>query len=170
MEINLEEAGALEPGEILSDSVRQWRSDCQAGQFKIGAGTFRGSKLDMELVGAEIREGEFFGYPLQRWLGLVFVDSEGVLSTILFKTESMDNFAELRRVYRLKGQSLLGKTVTARMVKRSSMSTGKPYFAVEFEVTSEGQYATAIAHFRQQSYVNNFIRMIESKPDDKKAA
>ncbi len=53
-EIMLEEVG-LEPGQILADSIRQWRADCQAGQFKIGSATFRGAKLDMELIGAQIR-------------------------------------------------------------------------------------------------------------------
>jgi hypothetical protein len=37
-EITLDDVTALEPGQILSDSTRQWRSDCQAGQFKIGSG------------------------------------------------------------------------------------------------------------------------------------
>lgn len=60
-EISLDDVTQLEPGQILADSVRQWRSDCQAGQFKIGATNFRGSKIDMELIGAQISEGEFFG-------------------------------------------------------------------------------------------------------------
>jgi len=63
-EITLDDVTKLEPGQILADSVRQWRSDCQAGQFKIGAGNFRGPKLDMELVGAQISEGEFFWIPV----------------------------------------------------------------------------------------------------------
>ena len=82
-EIILEEVTTLAEGEILADSIRQWRSDCQAGQFKIGATTMKGHKLDMELVGAQISEGEYFGYPLQKWLALIFVDPEGVLSSIL---------------------------------------------------------------------------------------
>ena len=94
-EIMLEEVG-LESGQILADSIRQWRSDCQAGQFKIGATQFRGPKLEMELIGAQICEGEYFGYPFQKWLALLFVDPDGVLSSILFKTESLDNFEEAR--------------------------------------------------------------------------
>ena len=122
-EITLDDVTKLEPGQILSDSVRQWRSDCQAGQFKIGASHFRGPKLDMELVGAQISEGEFFGYPLQKWLAILFIDPEGVLSSILFKTESLDQFEELRRTYRLKGESLLGKTIRAHMCKRASRAS-----------------------------------------------
>jgi len=163
-EIQLEEVG-IEPGQILADSIRQWRSDCQAGQFKVGATAFRGARLDMELIGAHISEGEFFGYPFQKWLALLFVDPDGVLSTILFKTESLDNFEELRRQYRLKGETLLGKTIRATMSKRSSRASANGYFAVEFEVVSEGKYAEEIAKFRQLHYSPDFIRLIESKPD-----
>ena len=164
-EILLEEVG-LEEGQILADSIRQWRSDCQAGQFKIGATTMRGPKLDMELVGAQISEGEYFGYPFQKWLALLFVDPDGVLSSILFKTESLDNFEELRRSYRIQGETLLGKTLRATMAKRASKASGNGYYAVEFEVTSQGKYAEAIAQFRQLHYTPDFVRLIESKPDN----
>ncbi len=164
-EISLDDVTKLEPGQILADSVRQWRSDCQAGQFKIGSSNFRGPKLDMELVGAQISEGEFFGYPLQKWLAVLFVDPDGVLSSILFKTESLDQFEELRRSYRLKGESLLGKTIRAHMCKRASRANGNGYFAVEFEVISDGKYAESIAQFRQQHYTPGMIRLIESKLD-----
>ena len=163
-EISLDDITKLEPGQIMAESVRQWRSDCQSGQFKIGATTMRGSKLDLEIIGAQISEGEYFGYPRQKWMALMFIDPDGVLSSILFKTESLDQFEELRRSYRLKGESLLGKTIRAQMSKRSSMATGKPYFAVEFEVVSDGKYAAAIAQFRQLHYSPEMIRLIESKP------
>ena len=163
-EIQLEEVG-LEPGQILADSIRQWRSDCQAGQFKVGATTMRGNKLDMELVGAQINEGEFFGYPHQKWLALLFVDPDGVLSSILFKTESLDNFEEMRRQYRIKGETLLGKTIRASMSKRASKAAGTSYFAVEFEVVSAGRYAAAIAEFRQLRYTPDFVRLIESRAE-----
>ena len=164
-EISLEEVG-LEPGQIMADSIRQWRSDCQAGQFKVGASTMRGNKLDMELVGAQISEGEFFGYPHQKWLALLFVDPDGVLSSILFKTESLDNFEEMRRQYRIKGETLLGKTIRASMSKRASKASGTSYFAVEFEVVSPGKYADAIAEFRQLRYTPDFVRLIESHTDN----
>ena len=145
--------------------MRQWRSDCQAVQFKIGASHFRGPKLDMELIGAQISEGEFFGYPLQKWLAVLLIDPDGGLSSILFKTESLDQFEELRRSHRLKGESLLGKTIRAHMCKRASRANGESYYAVEFEVVSPGKYADAIAQFRQQHYTPGMIRLIESKPD-----
>lgn len=162
-EIALDEVGPLEPGQILADSIRQWRSDCQAGQFKIGASTMRGNKIDMELIGAQISEGEFFGYPHQKWLAVLFVDPDGVTSSILFKTESLDNFEEMRRQVRLKGESLLGKTIRATMSKRAGKTAS--YFAVEFEVVSDGKFAVAIAQFRQLHYQPDFVRLIESKPE-----
>ena len=159
IEIALDETG-LPEGQILADSIRQWRSDCQSGQFKIGAATMRGPKLDMEIVGAQISTGEFFAYPLQTWLAVVFVDPDGVLSSILFKTESLDNFEELRRQYRLKGETLLGKTIRASMSKRASRASGESYYAVEFEVVSPGKYAAAIAEFRQRQYGPGLFRLL----------
>lgn len=164
-EICLEEVG-IEPGQIMADSVRQWRPDCQVGQFKIGASAMKGGKIDMELIGAQISEGEYFGYPFQKWLALLFVDPDGILSSIFFKTESLDNFEELRRSYRVNGESLLGKTIRAQMTKRASKASGNGYFAVEFEVVADGKYAEAIAQFRQQHYSPEMIRLIESKPDN----
>ena len=159
IEIELAETG-LPEGQILADSVRQWRADCQSGQFKIGAATMRGPKLDMEMVGAQISAGEFFGYPLQTWLAVVFVDPDGVLASVLFKTESLDNFEEARRQYRLKGETLLGKTIRASMSKRASRASGESYYAVEFEVVSEGRYAAAIADFRQRHYSPALFRQL----------
>jgi hypothetical protein len=161
-EIVLEEVNPLAEGEILADSVRQWRSDCQAGQFKIGSSTMRGPKIDLELVGAQINEGEYFGYPFQKWLCLLFIDPDGVLSSIMFKTESLDQFEELRRTYRLKGETLLGKTIRASMAKRASKASGNGYYAVEFEVVKEGKYAEAIAQFRQLHYSPQLFRQLES--------
>ena len=159
IEIALDETG-LPEGQILADSIRQWRSDCQSGQFKIGAATMRGPKLDMEIVGAQISTGEFFAYPLQTWLAVLFVDPDGVLASILFKTESLDNFEELRRARRLKGETLLGKTIRASMSKRVSRANGESYYAVEFEVVSEGKYAAAIADFRQRHYGPGLFRLL----------
>lgn len=159
IEIALDETGRPE-GQILADSIRQWRSDCQAGQFKIGAATMRGPKLDMEIVGAQISSGEFFGYPLQTWLAVLFVDPDGVLASILFKTESLDNFEELRRQYRLKSETLLGKTIRAAMSRRASRANGESYYAVEFEVVSEGRYADAIADFRRRQYSPDLHRAL----------
>lgn len=159
IEIALDETG-LPEGQIMADSIRQWRSDCKAGQFKIGAATMHGNRMNMEIVGAQISEGEYFAYPLQKWLAVLFVDSDRVLSSILFKGESLDNFEELRRKYRLKGETLLGQTIRAQMAMRSSRTHGETYFAVEFEVVSPGKYAAAIADFRQRHYSPDLHRLL----------
>jgi hypothetical protein len=159
IEIELAETGLAE-GQILADSIRPWRSDCKAGQFKIGATIMHGNRLDMEIIGAQISEGEYFAYPLQKWLAILFVDSDRALSSILFKGESLDNFEEVRRKYRLKGETLLGKTIRAQMAMRSSRTHGETYYAVEFEVVSAGQYAQQIAEFRQQHYNPALFRQL----------
>ena len=92
----------------------------------------------------------------------MFVDPDGVLSSILFKTESLDNFEELRRSYRIKGETLLGKTIRAQMSKRAGKTAS--YFAVEFEVASAGKYAEAIAQFRQQHYSPRLFRELAPPP------
>jgi len=71
----------------------------------------------------------------------------------------------LRRTYRLKGETLLGKTIRATMSKRAGKTAS--YFAVEFEIISNGKYAEAISQFRQLHYSPDFIRLSEPKKDDK---
>jgi hypothetical protein len=66
----------------------------------------------------------------------------------------------LRRQYRLKGETLLGKTIRATMSKRASRANGESYYAVEFEVVSEGKYAAAIADFRQRHYSPALFRLL----------
>jgi hypothetical protein len=73
----------------------------------------------------------------------------------------------MRRQYRLKGESLLGKTIRGAMSKRSSRANGESYWAVEFEIVADGKYAEAIAAFRQIHYSPDMIRLIESKPKPK---
>ena len=73
----------------------------------------------------------------------------------------------MRRSFRLKGESLLGKTLRAQMSKRASRASGNGYFAVEFEVISSGKYAEAIANFRQLHYSPQLFRQLESpKPEN----
>ena len=67
---------------------------------------------------------------------------------------------DVRRQYRLKGETLLGKTLRASMSKRASRASGESYYAVEFEVVSEGRYAAAIADFRQRHYSPALFRQL----------
>lgn len=159
MEIDLEDVTPLAPGEIAAESIRQWRADCQVGQFKVGSSDQRGAKLDMEIIGAQFSEGEFFGYPYQQWLALLFVDPDAVVSTILLKKESLDNFSEIHRKYRIAGESLLGKILRANMSKRSSRKYGGTYYAVEFEVVGPGKYVEAVAKFRKIRYQPEMLRL-----------
>ncbi|MBL8252094.1 MAG: hypothetical protein JNJ76_00645, partial [Candidatus Competibacter sp.] len=39
-------------------------------------------------------------------------------------------------------------------------ASGESYYAVEFEVTSEGKYAAAIADFRQRQYGPGLFRLL----------
>ena len=174
-EIILENFPKLEHGEIIADtSLRSYRSDCQIGMFKLGASTMKGQKLDMELIAAQLNIGEYFGYPPNmRWLAILFVDIEGVVSTVLFKTESLDNFLQLQIATRLKNESLIGKTVRATMSKRSSRANGNSYFAVEFEILNankKGKFFSAIQDFRQNYYHPGMIQLLESKPPANQSA
>ena len=46
---------------VFTGATRQYRANCQTGQFTIGASHLVGSKLTLELVAARIVEGPFFG-------------------------------------------------------------------------------------------------------------
>ncbi len=119
-------------GIIWSGRPRQYRSDCQAGQFKIAAEKMVGKSLEMEIFGFRTIDDELFGYDFQTWLQVLFIDPQNVVSSILFKTESMDNFANLQVELLTQGKAIGEGITTATMGKRSSNSTGKGYFAVEF--------------------------------------
>lgn len=164
MVIDLEEC-RVEQGQILADGVRQWRPDCKAGQFKIGSSTMRGPRLDMEIVAAQSHYGQLFNYPPMDWLGLLFVDPDGALSAILLKTESRDNFLELRRQMKIAGQSMLGNVLRAGMTKRTGKDGGS-YYAVEWERLDQSpKYALAIADFRQQQTDYNALIQFRETAD-----
>ncbi len=165
-EIPLDNIAPLSEGQIFIDSVRQYRCDCQLGQFKIGASTLRGPKMEIEIIAAKMYTGEFFGYEMQDWICLLFIDHpDGVLSQTLLKTESLSNFQELYRQYRVKGESLLGKKIRCTFSKRSSRTTNGNYYAVEFEVVDNGKYAQAIAEFRELHYSPQLFRQLGSELD-----
>jgi len=146
---------------IITDSVRQYRADCKAGQFKIGASRIMGKALNMEIIGARVVEDELFGYKQQEWIVVLFVDSESVVSSILFKTESMDNLLELRMQHALRGESILGRVITARMSARYSKKHSGDYYAVEFETAGEGKHGKQIAEFRD--YADLYPKLKQDK-------
>jgi hypothetical protein len=117
---------------IWTGRPRQYRSDCQLGQFKIGSSQLVGKSLEMEVFGFRTFDDELFGYGFQTWLQVLFIDPQNVVSSCLFKTESLDNFANLQVNLAAEGKAIGEGIVTATMAKRSA-SSGKSYFAVEFE-------------------------------------
>ena len=150
---------------VFTGSARQYRADCQLGQFKIGASKVVSGTLKLELMAARVLEGAFFGYPPQPWLNVIFVDADGIVATVLFKKESMDNFLELHRQAIAQGDILLGKAISARMSKRASRENGESYYAVEFELAGDGVYGDAIARFRQETAIEGIYRALLSKPE-----
>ena len=150
---------------VFTGSARQYRADCQLGQFKIGASKVVSGTLKLELMAARILEGALFGYPPQPWLNVIFVDADGIVATVLFKKESMDNFLELHRQAIAQGDLLLGKAIQARMSKRASRENGESYYAVEFEITGPGHYSDAIARFRQETALEGIYRALLSQPE-----
>lgn len=166
MVIDLDECG-VEPGQILADGVRQWRPDCKAGQFKIGASNMRGQVLEMEIIAAQSYYGSLFGYEPMNWIGVLFVDNTSVLSSILFKTESMDNFLELNREIKSINKSLLGKTICGRMSKRVGKDSSS-YWAVEFDLVDRiPRFADAIAEFRRREDYTSLIQFRETEVESK---
>jgi hypothetical protein len=150
---------------VFTGSARQYRADCQLGQFKIGASKVVSGTLKLELMAARVLEGAFFGYPPQKWLNVIFVDADGIVATVLFKKESMDNFLELHRQAIAQGDILLGKAIQARMSKRASRENGESYYAVEFELAGDGTYGNAIARFRQETAIEGIYRTLLTKPE-----
>lgn len=177
MIIDLDECG-IEPGQILADGVRQWRAECGVGQFKIGQSLMRGNKLDIEVIAAQSHYGQPFAkYPPMDWLGLLFVDPDGVLSSCLFKKESRANFLELLRQLKLKGKSALGNVIRATMMQRSGQGRddkGNPiavaYYAVEFELLEKpAKYAQAIQQLKGTMDCNAMIEFKETPAIESKA-
>lgn len=161
MNLNLDVTTRDKNDLLFIGSPRQWRADCQAGQFKIGASLMRGHRLKMQVIAAKIIEDELFGYPFQQWLNVVFADPDGVVSGIMFKTESMDNFLELYRQSLAAEKPLTGVMIEAVMSKRASRQMGESYYAVEFQMVGDGLYSEAIARFRQ-SLPSNLYRIPDS--------
>lgn len=133
-------------GLLYVGSPRQYRADCKAGQFKIGASQAVGNRLKMEVIAARFVEGEFFGYDWKKWANVIFADESGAVSSMMIKTESLDNFLEVYRQSMNTGKSLVTQKMEAVMSARSN-DNGK-YFAVEFQIVGDGQFTAHIAEFR----------------------
>lgn len=148
MELALTQTNRNENELLFVGSPRQWRADCQAGQFKIGATRMVGPRLRLEVIAAKFIEDELFGYEWQKWLNVIFADPDGVVSSVMFKTESMDNFLEVYRESLATNTPLTQLVIEAVMSRRASKESGNGYYAVEFTVIGPGKYTPAIAVFR----------------------
>lgn len=135
-------------GLLYVGSPRQYRADCKSGQFKIGASQTVGNRLKMEVIAARFVEGEFLGYDWKKWANIIFADEHGAVSSMMIKTESLDNFLEVYRNTLEKGKTMIELKLEAIMSARSN-DNGK-YFAVEFAVVGDGQFTEHIAVFRKE--------------------
>ena len=127
---------------LLIGEPRQYRADCKSGQFKIGKNDMVGKTLVIEPIAAKLTEDQLFSYERQKWAELLFVDKHGIVSTILFKGESLRNFIEIYRKAVVSGQLMNALQLCAEMSSRSN-SYGE-FFAVEFEIAGAGKFAEQI--------------------------
>jgi hypothetical protein len=119
-------------GITFTGKPRQYRADCQSGQFKIGGAKMLGKTLNLEILAYRKIQDELFGYDFQTWLEIIFIDPQNIISHIMFKSESLDNFDELVLELSDKKVAIACGTVTAQMQPRTSRATGTSYYAVEF--------------------------------------
>jgi hypothetical protein len=143
----------VEAGKVqMIGEPRQYRADCKAGAFKIGKAEPVGKTLKLEPIAAHMLKAQLFDYDPQPWTEILFVDEAGIVSSILFKGESLRNFLELYRKAVTTGQKMNAIQLLARMAERSN-SKGS-FFAVEFEIVGAGKFAEQIKaldmsnHFR----------------------
>lgn len=146
---------ALEEGKMMMiANPRQYRADCKAGAFKIGSSDMLGKTLKLEPITAKLTEDQLFSYKPQKWVEVLFVDEHGLVSSILFKGESMDNFLEIYRQVVLNKRSMIATQITARMSPRAGKKGA--YFAVEFEIAGDGKYTDDIQSFANDLPVGIF--------------
>ncbi|WP_051023593.1 hypothetical protein [Synechococcus sp. PCC 7502] len=91
-----------------------------------------GKTLNLEILAFRKIQDELFAYEFQTWLEIIFIDAQNIISHILFKTESLDNFDELVLELSERKVAIACGTVTAQMQSRSSRTNGTNYYAVEF--------------------------------------
>lgn len=145
--LNLVPLDQTNTGLKLIGNPRQYRADCKLGKFKIGAGQVLDKTLIMEVIAVQIIEDELFGYDFQKWLDVIFADEQGIVSSIMFKTESMDNFLELYR------QTIADKKdlSTVQLIASMSPRAGEygNFYALEFDIGEAGKLAEEIQEFRE---------------------
>ncbi|MDJ0725598.1 MAG: hypothetical protein QNJ38_10845 [Prochloraceae cyanobacterium] len=108
---------------------REYRADCKAGMFKIGESKITGNELNIEILSCDTFEAELFNYPRQQWLQIIFVDTDNIVSHVLFKNESLDNFIEMFRDLSKDKKALGTGIIKATMNKRGRRCAPRAAFA-----------------------------------------
>jgi len=108
-----------------------YRGDCQMGKFKIKANPVSDT-LDFTVLAIRHLQGEFFNYDYQDWIEIIFVDEKKIVSAMLLKTESMDNFGLTTKFILSSGKRLIDVVVTGCFVKKTSVVNKSSYYALEF--------------------------------------
>ena len=109
-----------------------YRGDCQMGKFKIKANPVSDT-LDFTVLAIRHLQGEFFNYDYQDWIEIIFVDDKKIVSAMLLKTESMDNFGLTTKFILSSGKRLIDVVVTGCFVKKTSVVNKSSYYALEFK-------------------------------------
>ena len=140
-EMNFNET--TEAGKVqLIGEPRQYRADCKAGAFKIGKNDLLGRSLKLEPIAAKMINDQLFTYEAQAWAEVLFVDESGIVSSLLFKGESLRNFLETYRKAVTASQKMNEVQLLAKMAERSNKHG--QYYAVEFEILGQGKFADQI--------------------------
>ncbi len=108
-----------------------YRGDCQMGKFKIKANPVSDT-LDFTVLAIRHLQGEFFNYEYQDWIEIIFIDEKKIISAMLLKTESMDNFGLTTKFILSSGKRLIDVIITAYFVKKTSVVNKSSYYALEF--------------------------------------
>lgn len=120
---------------LIEGYAREYRADCSKanGQFKIGEENFKGKELEMVILTNQMIDDDLFGLGPQKWVEVLFIDTDKMLSSIFFKTISVQNFLKYRAELAA-AETAIGTVVTkAYMHEKTSSQYGK-FFAVEFKV------------------------------------
>lgn len=108
-----------------------YRGDCQIGKFKIKANPVSDT-LDFTVLAIRHLQGEFFNYEYQDWVEIIFADEKKIVSAMLLKTESMDNFGLTTKFILSSGKRLIDVIITGYFVKKTSVVNKSTYYAIDF--------------------------------------
>jgi hypothetical protein len=88
--------------------------------------------LDFTVLAIRHLQGEFFNYEYQDWIEIIFADEKKIVSAMLLKTESMDNFGLTTKFILSSGLRLIDVIITGYFVKKTSIVNKSTYYALEF--------------------------------------